>query len=203
MQKIFITLLIVSAICTTALAQTKGNTEFGVNVGLNGATVTTNQYTNTSYRTGFNAGVSGEYYFSGRWGVKVKLSYEQKGWNDGSIGYGKDASFSTNYKLDYITVPVMANWHFGRSRNWYLNFGPYVGILLNATETATNTDLKDVFSSTDLGLDLGIGIKFPVEFGYSIFIELNGTGGGTDLIKNNTGSALRNSVSQINIGFNF
>jgi len=203
MQKIFVTILILSAICTTALAQTKGNTEFGVNIGLNGATVTTNQYTNTSYRTGFNAGVSGEYYFSDRWGVKVKLSYEQKGWNDGSIGYGNGPSFSTDYKLDYITIPVMANWHFGRTRNWYLNFGPYVGILINAKLTASADDAKALFNTVDGGLAAGIGIKFPVAPHTKLFIEINGQGGASDIVKNNTDAALRNSVSQINVGLNF
>jgi outer membrane protein W len=204
MQKIFATLLVVLGIYTTASAQTAGTTEFGVNVGYNAATVTTSQYTNTSYRSGFNVGVSADYYFSDRWSIKIKAVYDQKGWNDGYIDYGdNNGAITTDYKLNYITIPVMANWHFGRTRNWYLNFGPYVGILLNATETATNTDLKDVFNTADVGLDVGIGIKFPVSEKAKFFIELNGQGGATDLIKNNTDSALRNSVSNINIGFNF
>jgi opacity protein-like surface antigen len=204
MKKIFTILLVVLGISTTAMAQTAGKTEFGVNVGLNGATVVTDQYTNSGYRTGFNFGVSAEHYFSDRWGIKARVAYDQKGWNDGFINDGSGhGSFTTDYKVNYITIPVMANWHFGRTRNWYLNFGPYVGILLNATETTGGTDLKNAFNSTDVGLDVGIGVKFPVSDKAKFFIELNGQGGATDLIKNNTGSAIRNSVSNINIGFNF
>jgi outer membrane protein W len=203
MQKIFTTLLVVLGIYTTASAQTAGTTEFGVNVGYNGATVTTgNGQTNSDYRSGFNAGVSVDYYFSDRWSIKGKLIYDQKGWSNGFIDDGS-GEIATDYKLNYLTIPVLANWHFGRTRNWYLNFGPYVGILLNATETAGGTDVKEFFNTADIGLDLGIGIKFPVSDKTKFFIELNGQGGATDLIKDNTGSSLRNSLSSINIGLNF
>ncbi|ASU35758.1 porin family protein [Mucilaginibacter xinganensis] len=204
MQKIFTTLLVVLGIYTTASAQTTGTNEFGVNIGYNAATVTTSQYTNSAYRSGFNVGVSMDHYFSDRWSIKIKAVYDQKGWNDGYIDFGgSNGAVTTDYKLDYITIPVMANWHFGRTRNWYLNFGPYLGILLNAKESATNTDLKDAFNKADAGLDVGIGIKFPIAEKAKFFIELNGQGGVTDLVKDNTGSALRSSVSNINIGINF
>ncbi|MDB4919991.1 porin family protein [Mucilaginibacter sp.] len=203
MQKFFTTLLVVLGIYTTAFSQTKGTTEFGINVGYNAATVTTgNGQTNSDYRSGINLGVSADYYFSDRWSIKGKLIYDQKGWSNGFIDDGSGA-ITTDYKLDYLTIPVMANWHFGHTRNWYLNFGPYVGILLNAKETATSTDLKEFFNTADIGLDVGIGIKFPISDRAKFFIELNGQGAATDLVKNNEGSAIRNSVSSVNIGFNF
>lgn len=203
MQKIFTTLLVVLGIYTTAFSQTRGTTEFGINVGYNASTVTTgNGQTNSDYRSGLNLGVSADYYFSDRWSIKGKLIYDQKGWDSGYIDNGNN-SYTTDYKLNYLTIPVMANWHFGRTRNWYLNFGPYIGILLDATETAGGTDLKELFNTADIGLDVGIGIKFPVSDKAKFFIELNGQGGATDLVKNNEGSALRNSVSSINIGVNF
>jgi outer membrane protein W len=203
-QKIFTAILVVLGIYTTASAQTTGTTEFGITAGYNAATVATSQYTNSSYRSGFNVGVAADYYFSDRWSIKAKALYDQKGWNDGFIGYGNSmTAVTTNYHLNYITVPVMANWHFGRTRNWYLNFGPYLGILLNASETAGDTDLKNVFNTADVGLDVGIGIKFPISNTAKFFIEFNGQGGFTDIIKSNSNSAIRNSVSNFNIGFNF
>jgi hypothetical protein len=202
MKKLFTTLVVVLGIYTAAFSQTKGTTEFGVNVGLNTATVTTSAYTNTDYRVGFNIGVSADYYFSDRWSFKAKVVYDQKGWNNGFISTGSN-EVTTDYKLNYITIPLMANWHFARTRNWYLNFGPYIGILTSAKETAGGNDLKDVFNTTDAGLDIGIGVKIPVSNRAKFFIELNGQGGVSDIVKNNTGSALRNSVSNINVGFNF
>jgi hypothetical protein len=201
MIKFFTTLLVALIISTAAFSQTKGTNEFGVNIGYNASTVVSSN-DNADYKSGFNFGVSLDHYFSESWSIKGKLVYDQKGWANGYIDNGNDTYF-TDYKLDYLTIPVMANWHFGRTKNWYLNFGPYVGILLNAKTSVGGLDVKDFFNTTDVGLDAGIGIKFPVSNKAKFFIELNGQGGVTDIGKGNTGDALRNSVSNINIGLNF
>ncbi|QHS57270.1 PorT family protein [Mucilaginibacter sp. 14171R-50] len=198
MNKFFTSVLIILAASTAAFSQSKGKTELGLNVGLNIANVSASGVNNDDPRIGFNLGVSADHYFSETWSFKAKVSYDQKGWNNGYLN-----NFTTNYQVNYITIPVMANWHFGGTKNWYLNFGPYVGILLNATETADGTDLKPIFNSTDFGADLGIGVKFPLAEKAKLFIELNGQAGINDIAKNNTGSTLRNSVSAINIGVNF
>ncbi|MBD1384966.1 PorT family protein [Mucilaginibacter rigui] len=202
MNKFFTTVLVLLAVSTTAFSQSKGETKFGVNVGLNFANVTASGMTNDDYRIGFNAGVYADHYFSDSWSLKAKLTYDQKGWDKGFINTG-GGNVITNYQVDYLTIPVLANWHFGRTKNWYLNFGPYVGILLKAKETAGGMDLKPLFSSTDFGADLGIGVKFPVAAKTKLFIELNGQGGLTDIFKNNTGSTVRNTLSAVNIGFEF
>lgn len=157
MKKLLTTLLVAAGFCTAAFSQTKGTTEFGINVGYNGATVTAGNLTNTDYKSGFNAGISVEHYFSESWSFKTKLLYDQKGWDNGFFG-----TKTTNYSLNYLTVPLLANWHFGRTKNWFLNFGPYVSFLLDASESAGGQDVKSYFNSVDGGLDLGIGVRFPV-----------------------------------------
>ena len=63
----------------TSNAQNSGDIELGIGLGVNLANVSTiDGLSNTSFRTSFNAGVSGEYYFSDRWGVKAKLIYDNK-----------------------------------------------------------------------------------------------------------------------------
>ncbi|MFD0793736.1 porin family protein [Mucilaginibacter litoreus] len=205
MYKIFTAVAAVLCLSTAAFSQTKGTTKFGLQVGYNASTVTASGLTNSDYRSGFNAGVSADHFFSDSWSLKVKALYDQKGWDNGYIAGGMvgGATMITNYKLDYVSIPVLANWHFGRTKNWYLNFGPYVGILLNAKETRSDMDLKEYFNTADVGLDVGIGVQFPVSNASRFFIELNGQGGVTDLIKDNQGSTLRSTVSSINIGINF
>ncbi|MGZ3753330.1 MAG: porin family protein [Mucilaginibacter sp.] len=204
MKKILTTLLILSGICSAALAQTKNNAEFGANIGYNTASVSysgNNQSSN--YTGGFNAGVSAEYYFSDRWGIKGKLIYDQKGWGNGYLTFNDGTEIDgVNFHVNYLTVPVMANWHFGRVRNWYLNFGPYVGFLLNATES-TNSGLpvKDAFNSTDFGLALGIGVKFQVSNNVKMFIEAEGQSGVTSIFKDSGGQTVTSERSSINIGF--
>lgn len=156
---------------------------------------------NASSRTSFNAGVSGEYYFSDRWGLKAKLIYDSKGWSNGFIN-----TVTTDYKLNYITLPIMANWHFGSNRNWYLNFGPYVGFLVNAEDSELGLDLKDEFKSTDFGFAFGIGYKFKINDNIKLYIEFDGQSGFSDIFEENSGdlirtiSTIRNVRSSFNIG---
>lgn len=204
MKKTFTTIIILLAAYTTTFAQQKkGDVELGINAGLNFSTVTSSQATNTAYHTGFNAGVAADYYFSNRWSIKAKAIYDQKGWDNGFISDQSGSAFTTDFKLNYISIPVMANWHFGKTRNWYLNFGPYVGILTSASETASNNDLKDYFNSTDFGLALGIGVKIPVSDKVKVIFEYDGQASFTDIVKNNQGTSLQNNRGSLNVGLNF
>jgi len=203
MKKVFTTLLILLGIYSVSSAQKRNTTEFGANIGYNAANIDYSHSDGSNdYKGGFNAGVSLEYYFSDRWGFKGKVIYDQKGWGNASLNFPDGSSVDgATIHLDYITIPLMADWHFGRTRNWYLNFGTYLGFLLNAKESVDNTDLKDGFNNTDFGLALGIGVKFPISNKVKFFIEADGQSGLTDIFKDNPYSSIRNTRSSLNIGF--
>ena len=197
MKNLFTTLILVLALSPLAFSQTQGDNEVTATVGYNSSTVTISNL-NADYRSGLNIGLGAEHYFSESWGFKTKVLYDQKGWANGFY-----LNLATAYQLDYVTVPLLADWHFGRTKNWYLNFGPYVGFLINAKLAANGQDVKSFFNSADGGIDVGIGVKFPVAEHTKFFIELNGQGGVADIAKNNSGNTIKNSVSSINIGLNF
>lgn len=77
--------------------------------------------------------------------------------------------FEAKQKLNYIFVPIHANWHFGGSRKWNINFGPTVNFLASAK--LNGVDNKDAITSTQIGLGLGIGYKFILSEKFSIGIE--------------------------------
>lgn len=199
--------LIVAIVCLCnyeANAQEKGNIEFGIGGGLNLATITegNNTYNNGGTRTAFNAGAFGDFFFSDRWSLKVKATYDSKGWQNGFI-----ENNNTNYSVqgamvaNYITVPVMANWHFGKTRNWYLNFGPYVGFLMDANVEGYNA--KPLFKTVDAGLALGIGVKIPLSERCKLYFEYDGQGGITNIAKESDGYSFKNSRSSLNVGLVF
>ncbi len=184
-------------------AQEKGKVEFGFNIGYNSASVSDSEES-ADVISGLNVGAMADYYFSDRWSIKAKLIYDQKGWSNGFIrdlDTGND--FTTDFNLDYLTVPVMANWHFGSKRNWYLNFGLYSGFLINAEDSRFGVDLKDGFKSVDVGLAFGIGVKIPVSDKLKISLEYDGQSGFTDIFKVNENSAITNSRSAFNAGVVF
>ena len=205
MKKIFIiTFLIIGFSVTSFGQQKKGDVEFGFNLGYNFSKITNmdDEYTDTG--SGINLGASAEYYFSNRWGIKGKLIYDQKGWdNDYITNLDTGETYDTDVNLNYLTIPIMANWHFGSKRNWYLNFGVYTGMLLNASETTFETDLKEAFSSVDFGLTLGIGVKIPVSNKVKISLEYDDQSGLFDIFSDNTNVTATNSRGAFNVGINF
>lgn len=202
MKKNLLSLLLPLCLCVIKnYAQEKGSLELGIGAGVNIVGITSGALSSDS-RTAFNVSASGDYYFSDRWSLKGQVIYDQKGWKSGWLTVnGKPIVQSTNYKLNYITIPVMTNWHFGKKRNWYLNFGPYIGFLTNANNQSV--DIKSGFNSLDVGLALGIGVKIPLSERCKLFLEYQGQGGMTNIEKDHIGSAGRNLRVAFNAGLTF
>jgi len=208
MKKIFTTLFIVLGFYSLGYAQQRpwqkaGTTEFGFDVGYNSAyIIQSGSGYGSDFVSGLNVGAYADHYFSNDWSLKVKVIYDQKGWGDGYINTPTYSYDNVNFRLDYITVPVMANLHFGRTRNWYFNFGPYIGFLTSAQETNDNVDVKDNFNSVDGGLALGVGVKIPISPKAKFFIEYDGQGGVTSVFKYSDGN-YENLRESFNVGLCF
>ncbi|WP_461453565.1 porin family protein [Mucilaginibacter sp.] len=206
MKKIFTTLAIILGCYSLTFAQQKGSVEFGANVGYNNSYVNETYSGNSSdFISGVNAGLFVDSYFSNAWSLKVEVNYDQKGWGNGFYTDQNGTTYDgVNFKLNYITVPVLASWHFGYTNNWYVHFGPYVGFLMSAKETTDNIDVKQVFNTVDGGLDLGIGVKIPISNRAKIFFEYDGQAGVVNIFKNSDDySNVENLRSSINAGINF
>jgi opacity protein-like surface antigen len=206
MKKIIFLLLATVSFSASSLAQGKGNIEFGINTGLN-TSFRDSYFENIDYRTSYNVGASLDFYFSDRWSIKVKGIYDNKGWNRDYINIDGD-TYDTNIDLNYITVPVMANWHFGRKRNWYLNFGPYVGFLTKAEDTRFGYDVKDNIENTDFGIAFGLGVKIPLNNMLKLYFEYEAQSGISNVFKEDyTNSYYNNNISNyrgaFNVGLNF
>ena len=202
MRKLIIATLLVGGFSTATFAQGKGAVEYGFNAGYNISTVVSSE-DNADSGNGFNVGFAADFYFSDRWSIKGKLIYDQKGWdNDVITDLDTGNTYDTNYNLNYLTVPVMANWHFGKKRNWYLDFGPYVGFLMSAEDTRFGADVKEYFNSTDFGLSYGIGVKIPLNNKVKLSLEYEEQTGFSNVFKNATYN-VTNSRSSFNVGLNF
>jgi hypothetical protein len=205
MRKVFILLVVICCFCSVSFAQTSGKFEFGVGTGFNAA-YAQDSYTgaNSDALYGFNFGISGDYYFSNRWSLRAKILYDEKGWGNGYL-INSDGSETNglNFQMNYLTMPVMASWHFGRMKNLYIDFGPYIGVLLSANETNDNANVKPYFNNTDFGFDFGIGAKFPVSKNVKFFVEGEAQAGVLNVFKQGDGSAIQSERSSINIGFDF
>lgn len=210
MKKIFTTLLIIAGIYTTASAQMHRNVELGLDIGYNSSyVIASGSNVNSPAIGGYNVGVYVDAPFARDWSIKIKMIADQKGWGDGFLtdNSGNEVDH-VNFRLSYLTVPVMANWHFGRTHNWYLDFGPYIGFLeqakANDVNGQNNINVKEAFNSTDGGIAFGLGVKFPISEKAKFFIEYDAQVGlGNVFNDSGDGSNVQNARSSFNIGVAF
>lgn len=192
MKKLF---LFISILCFSFISaqSDKGDFTLAPQLGVNLSTY----YSDADFnmRTSFAAGVIGEYYFNDRWSLRSGFLYDPMG--------AEDAGNNID-KLNYLTIPINANWHFGSGRNWYLNFGLGLSFLLNAEgelADGSTLDIKDSVPNTDIGLILGIGYKFDISDNFQLSIDYQGFGGFTELDDvGNLPFDIRNTRSAFNIG---
>ncbi|NND64160.1 MAG: PorT family protein [Flavobacteriaceae bacterium] len=203
MKKVlFLSLAVIFSLNVTA--QTKGDLEFGFHLGGNLSTISTfDNYDSASSRFSFNTGGFLDFYFNEQWSILLKAQYDEKGWNNGFYEDENFNTFDTDYSLNYITTPLMANFHFGRNYNWFINFGPYVGFLVDAKALDVDVEVKDAFNSTDFGIALGMGVKVPVSDKAKILFEYQAQSGFAEIFDVNDGETIRNGRSSLNVGIVF
>jgi Outer membrane protein beta-barrel domain len=104
---------------------------------------------------------------------------------------GKSVELNYVYedKLNYLSIPINANWHFGSTRKWNLNFGLSPSFLTKATENETGRE-KEIDSkyinSFQLGFTYGIGYKIEITKKFGILIDAQFFNGLTKALKYGT-----------------
>ena len=104
-----------------------------------------------------------------RFGVRVEPMYLRNGANATKRNAYWGTMDGADFKLDYLSLPVLARYGFGTNdkRTPYLlggfgfQFAVKQEVHLTQGNSAETVDLKDVFNSPDITLDLGGGIAFP------------------------------------------
>ncbi|WP_299683696.1 porin family protein [uncultured Dokdonia sp.] len=133
-------------------------------------------------------GVIGNYFFNDRWSLRSGLEYAPLG----------SAFGNSELKLDYLNIPINANWHFGSTRKWHLNFGLTPGFLLSAD--ADGVDVKDGVESFQLGVSYGIGYRIEVSDNFSVLIDGQGFFGVTNILAEAEDFTRLNAGSTLSVG---
>lgn len=191
MKKIICFVILFTGFCAFGQIREKGSIELAPFLGVGIA----NYYSGDAGSgnesiTSVNFGATGDYYFNSRWSLRSALMYQTMG-----------TKFAdTEDRLNYITVPVNANWHFGSTRKWHLNFGPSFSFLTKAEATVGGRtfDVKDEIESFQIGLSYGLGYKFQINEKFGLAISYNENLGLSNVSKSNDFS-FRNSHSAFNL----
>ena len=191
MKKIIALGILLTSTLAFSQIRVKKDIELAPQIG----TATSNYYgdakLNNDPISSVNLGVNADYFFNSRWSLRSGLFFQTMGskYSDGYFNYKET--------LKYVTIPLNANWHFGSTRKWYLNFGPSFGFLTSAENNGE--DIKDKAESFQLGLNVGIGYKIEVSKDFSILIDYQGMSGLTEIAKDSE-IPIKNQYSSFNVG---
>ena len=188
MKKIILATAILCVGMTQAQEREKGTIEIIPHVGFTISDFSGSDASDNGALSSLNFGVGADYYLNNRWSIRSGINYQTMGSDvdDEILG------------LSYLTIPLNANWHFGKTRKWNLNFGPSVGFLTYAKHG--DLGVKDAFNSVQVGLNVGIGYKFELTKKLSLLVDYQGMAGLTDASKE---FSLKNNYGSLNAGLVF
>ena len=149
------------------------------------AGINISKVTNSDSKTkvGLVAGVEAEYGIAEKFGLQFGVLYSMQG-DKPKVGSGSE-------KLDYINIPILANFYV--AKGFALKIGLQPGFLVSA-------DNKDAFESFNLSMPIGLSYEFK----NGITLDLRGTPGLTAINKNSSSDyKLRSDCSTLTIGYKF
>ena len=188
MKKLVLSVMAVFAFAfSNAQSREKGAIEIAPQIGYANSDLYGDSDIESDALTSITYGVGADYFFNDRWSLHSGLLLQTMGAVDG---------IDQELKLQYLTIPVNANWHFGSTRKWNLNFGPSVGFLTSAK--VDSEDVKDAVNSTQIGLNIGIGYKIEVSPKFSILIDYQSVSGLSKAFKED--SSAKNAFGSFNVG---
>lgn len=154
MKKIILSAIIMMT-TTCAFAQYEaGDITVQPRIGFSAADF--NNTSDTEARVGLVVGTEFEYFVSDRFSLAAGLNYSQQG--------AELKNTNVTWKLDYLTVPVVANVYL--FKGFALKAGVQAGFKTNAKMDvegggySESADLKDEVKSFDLSIPVGLSYEF-------------------------------------------
>ena len=153
-------LLIVAILALTNISNAQN---IGATLGANVANVAGDGIDQIDSKFNFTAGLFAEFMLSDKIGLQPELVLSGQGYKFILDDDGAGLYVGLKQKLTYVNLPVLFNYYI--ADNFYLQAGPYLGILTNAEEDIIGSfglfggKNKDEFNSTDFGAIIGAGFK--------------------------------------------
>lgn len=188
MTKISICLIIVLSFTVNVYSQVreKGTVELTPKIGYSNFKYYMYGHPSLALKS-VNFGITGDYYLSEAWSIRTGILYQKMG----------GQTFDSKYELDYLNIPINANWHFGSIRKWNLNFGLLTGFKIS------NADDQNIFGIKSKGnqtaINWGIGYKFEVNNDIGILLDYQFLAGTTNIDQEGIYS-LKNKGGNLNVG---
>ena len=153
MKKILLSILAVVALSITTQAQTWG---FGPKVGITFSSA--NGVEGSKMRVGVVAGAFASRWINDWFAIQGELLYSQQGYNT------KVAGVSEKYRLDYLTMPMLAKFYVMDGLNF--EAGGQIAYRVSAKQKLTEADFLSLKQKTNrFHADLIFGVSYDFDFG--------------------------------------
>jgi hypothetical protein len=138
---------------------------FSVKAGLNVAQIfaTGSQGFN---HFGFAGGLKFGYRFADKFSFDPEVLYNMKGAaRNPNLAMGETESFSVD--LDYVEIPMVFNFHFGKKAKFSFEFGPSIGFLVREKAFVNGGEIttSNSFNIYDISFLFGLNYYLPKGFG--------------------------------------
>ena len=187
MKKILCLVFAITSFNVFAQAREKGTIELTPQIGYVTSYFDAEGTSSEDSRSSIRFGVTGDYFFNDRWSLRSGVVYSSMG----ADVVGQE------FAVNYINIPLNANWHFGSTRKWNLNFGFTPSFLASAD--VSGIDFSDAVENFQFGLSYGIGYKLELTEKLSLLFDLQGFTGLTD-IAIDPDTKIENVSGSLNIG---
>ena len=132
----------------------------------------------------YAAGINYQYSFNESFSFFSALDYERKGSVANATATDQSGEpvgeIVAHANYDYLVLPLLARFSFGKQLKMFMNAGPYVGYLLKVTSVTdendiipyTELDVTDESYKYDFGISAGLGMKIPIKNKISFNVEV-------------------------------
>lgn len=157
---------------------------FGIKGGLNYTNISGDYSFENEFKTGLNFGAFANFNFTRMMGVVSEINYEQKGFRYKSYSNQTEQIIGEK-RFDYLTIPILFKYQFGKNTKFFVTIGTYLGILVYAYDKGQITDESvlpplvsswnhDIYFDTqdvDMGLSFGVGLQIPLNRRFGLVLE--------------------------------
>lgn len=183
---LFVAMTLKSFLCmllwfaTNILHAQPGRSEIGIEAGAGARHISSSAW-KYNVAAGYSFGVSFQYKLNNSLSLRTNLHMERKGGvlpdvfiTDEQGNPLGETNMSTN--LDYLTLPILLRLSVGRSVKFFVNLGPYCGLLVRESYRTEGPNRAIGFNTSpydnvDFGLILGMGAAIPLNEKWDLSVE--------------------------------
>ena len=156
-----------------------------------------------------SAGITAQFRLNQKFSMQTSLGVERKGAL--SNGFVSDTlgntigDYKNHVQFDYIVLPVLLRYHFGKQQLFFVNAGPYLGYLFRQNNKVKSDLFQDYsysdqayFKQLDAGVTAGIGMNIPLNEELVLSVECRDNLGISNISKLPVVDGGKNQTNSIN-----